>query len=265
MDKTLEKQVALVTGAGRGLGKTIAIYLARAGASVCLVSRTRQQLDAVVEEIQAEGNEAMSFVADVSDRKAVEASVKQTEESFGAISVLVNNAGYDEPFGPIGIVDPDEWWDAQGVHVRGTLLYMHYVIPEMKKAGDGHIINMVSRAGNMVAPNLSSYCVAKCTTIRLTEHVDAESASEGIKVFAIQPGTIVTEMARHTVNNPDAKKWVPYVVDELATMLDDDPSQQLDRLGKQVIGLADGSYDALAGGYLDLEQDIDQLLKDKVK
>lgn len=260
MGRELENRVAIVTGGGRGLGRGIALELARAGAGVAVVARTRAQLDEVVRHITSAGGRATAIVADVTDRAAVEAGVRETTRRLGPVSILVNNAGLAGPYGPIGIVDPDDWWRSQAIHVRGALLFMHAVLPEMRQRKSGCIVNVASRGGLVVAPNLSSYCVAKATAIRLTEHVDAETRADGVRAFVIQPGTILTDMARSSVSDPDAQKWVPFLVNELKTILDQDPTSQLERLGRQIVQLASGKYDALAGAYLDLEQDLDEKL-----
>jgi NAD(P)-dependent dehydrogenase (short-subunit alcohol dehydrogenase family) len=259
MSEELEGQTAIVTGGGRGLGRGIAMQLALAGAAVAIVARTRSQLDKVVGEIDSAGGKAIAIVADVTDRQAVEAGVRKTELSLGPVSILVNNAGLAGPYGPVGIVDPGDWWQSHAIHVYGTLLFMSAVLPGMRERQAGCIVNIASAGGMIVAPNLSSYCVAKATVIRLTEHVDAEARADGIRAFVVQPGTIVTDMARDSINDPEAQKWVPFLVDDLKAVIDQDPTKDLDRLGKQVIELAAGRYDVLAGAYLDLEQDLEAL------
>ena len=118
----LKGRTALVTGGGLGLGRGIAIELAKAGAQVAVLSRTRAQLDQVVAQIESAGGRARALVADVTDRAAVEAAVAEAERSLGPVSILVNNAGRALPYGPVGVVDPDEWWRSHSIHVRGTLL-----------------------------------------------------------------------------------------------------------------------------------------------
>jgi NAD(P)-dependent dehydrogenase (short-subunit alcohol dehydrogenase family) len=263
MSKELEGRVAIVTGGGRGLGRGIARELARAGTRVAVVSRTRAQLDEVVDEIAAAGGKAIGIVADVTERVAVEAGVRETEARLGPVSILVNNAGLAGPFGPIGVVDPDDWWRSQAIHVRGALLFMHAVLPSMRERKSGCIINIASKGGIFVAPNLSAYCVAKATAIRLTEHVDAEAKADGVRAFVVQPGTILTDMARDSIADPAAQKWVPFLVDDLKAFLDEDPTAKLERLGQQIVALASGHYDALAGAYLDLEPDLDETLATK--
>src|SRR5688572_25511629 len=131
---------------------------------------------------------------------------------------------------------------------------MSAVLPGMRSRRTGRIINIASKGGIVVAPNLSAYCVAKATVIRLTEHIDAEAKVDGVRAFVVQPGTIVTQMARESLGNPEAHKWVPFLVHELEKILDRDPEPQLRRLGGQIVALATGRHDALAGAYLDLEQ-----------
>jgi len=103
-------------------------------------------------------------------------------------------------------VDPLEWWDSQKVHALGPLLFMSAVIPGMRaRSGGGRIINIVSSAGLHPVPGLSAYAVGKCTAIRLTESVDLEERNNGIRVFALQPGTIITDMAHGNINSPEAQ------------------------------------------------------------
>jgi NAD(P)-dependent dehydrogenase (short-subunit alcohol dehydrogenase family) len=256
MNGALHDRTALVTGGGRGLGLGIARELARAGARVALVARTRRRLEAAASSIGSEGGRALPIVADVTERSAVEAAVSETERELGPISILVNNAGRAGPYGPVGHVDADEWWRSHAIHVRGTLLLMSAVVPSMRARGTGRIVNVASRGGLVVAPNLSSYCVAKATVIRLTEHVDAEAKADGVRAFVVQPGTIVTDMARDSLADPEARRWVPFLVDELEGMLDSDPAPHLVRLGRQIVAIAAGHGDEFAGAYLDLEQHL---------
>ena len=122
MSNELAGQVALVTGGGRGFGKAIAKAFAAAGAAVTVTARSTKQLDATVAEIKAAGGKALAVPGDVTHRKDVERVVAAVHRHFGATTLLVNNAGLASPFGPIGTIDPDEWWASQAVHVFGPFL-----------------------------------------------------------------------------------------------------------------------------------------------
>jgi NAD(P)-dependent dehydrogenase (short-subunit alcohol dehydrogenase family) len=254
MTAELAGRAAIVTGGARGLGRGIALALARAGAAVAVAARTRAELDAVVREIESGGGRALALVADVTDRPSVEAAVAHARRALGPVAILVNNAGLARPYGPVGVVDPDDWWRSHSIHVRGTLLFASAVLPEMRAHRRGCIVNIASRGGLVVAPHLSSYCVAKATVIRLTEHIDAEAKPDGVRAFVVQPGTIMTDMARDSIRDPEARRWTPFLVEELEKLVDQDPARELARLGGQVVALATGRHDELAGRYLDLEQ-----------
>ena len=261
----LAGEVAIVTGAGRGIGKEIAKRLAREGAAVALVSRNQAELDETKAEIEAAGGRAIAVTADVLDREGVERAVQATEAALGPVSLLVNNAGLDKPFGPIGHVDPDEWWATHAVHVRGPLLFMSAVLPGMRARGKGHIVNIASLGGRVVEPNMSAYAVGKATEIRLTEHVAAENRDNGVAVFAIEPGTVITSMGAATLVNPEARKWLPRGIEFLTAVQEAqrDPKVReavFRRCTDMVTGLLSGRYDALSGRYLEPQDDFDALL-----
>jgi 3-oxoacyl-[acyl-carrier protein] reductase len=170
MANELTGHVALITGGGRGFGKAIAMAFAAEGAAVTITARSTKQIDHTVAEIKAAGGKAFAVPGDVTHRKDVERVVSAAHRHFGPTTLLVNNAGLAGPFGPIGTIDPDEWWSAQAVHVLGPFLYMSYVLPEMIRAKKGCIINVARVAG----------------TRALTEQVAAEVEPHGIRAFAIQ-------------------------------------------------------------------------------
>jgi NAD(P)-dependent dehydrogenase (short-subunit alcohol dehydrogenase family) len=264
----LEGEIAIVTGAGRGFGREIALRLAREGAAVTLISRNRAELDEVAEEIRAGGGgKAFVALADVTDRPAVDAAVKAAEAALGPTTLLVNNAGRDIPFGPIGHVDPDVWWTTHAIHVRGPLLFMSAVLPGMRERRKGHIVNIASLGGQVVEPNMSAYAVGKATEIRLTQHVAAETRDLGIGVFAIEPGTAITSMGAGTLSNPDAQRWIPGGIAFLKSVQEAhrDPAVRaavFQRCGDMVTALLSGRYDALTGRYLEPGDDFDALARE---
>jgi NAD(P)-dependent dehydrogenase (short-subunit alcohol dehydrogenase family) len=215
-----------------------------------------------VAEIKASGGKAFAVPGDVTHRKDVERVVLAAHRHFGPTTLLVNNAGLASPFGPIGTIDPDEWWAAQAVHVLGPFLYITNVLPDMIAKRAGRIINVASLGGTRVEPNLSSYCVGKATEIRLTEQVAVEVKQHGISTFAIEPGTVYTEMAESTISDPVAQRYLPGMIAVLKQIKEQsDPAVGLARCAQRCLDLASGRYDALSGRYLTPEDDLDALVR----
>lgn len=248
-------RLALVTGAGRGIGRAIAERLAADGFAVALLARSSEQLAAVAGRIAANGGRAEAIPCDVSVPESVAMALARVVDTLGVPSVLVNNAGNAGPTGPIGTADPVEWWRTQEIHLRGALLTMSDIIPRMAAAGGGRIINICSQAGTFVTPNYSSYSVAKSALIRLTEHVDAERRAEGVRAFAIQPGTILTDIAMQALSSPDTRHWAAPLVDLLSIITPDDSDAALRRLQEALSLMAAGCWDDRAGRYLDIERE----------
>jgi len=255
--RPLAGRSALVTGAGRGIGRAIAERLAAEGARITLVGRDRERLDAVTRGIRDAGGEAQGVVAQVANAPDVETVIAAATASFGPVSILVNNAAVPGPFGPLGTIDPLEWWQAQAVNVLGPVLFMHAVIPAMREQHAGRIINIVSSAGLQPVPHLSAYAVSKNTLVRVSETVDIEERGRGIRVFALHPGTITTDMARSTINSPEAQRWVPEGVAMLRGRTDAESTRDLERCCDVVAWLAAGRFQALGGRYLDLWWDLE--------
>jgi NAD(P)-dependent dehydrogenase (short-subunit alcohol dehydrogenase family) len=262
MGGLLAGQIAIVTGAGRGIGKGIALRFADEGAVVALTSRNKAQLDQVVGKIEAAGGRGLAVAGDVTKRDDVARVVRATEEKVGGVTLLVNNAGVAGPYGPIGIVDPDAWWAAQEVHLRAPLLFMSAVLPGMIERRAGRIINISSPRCHMLTPSLSAYSLGKTAQNRLTELVANEVKEHGVKAFALDPGSIMTEMADETMSNPDAQRWVPKMVERLHEMKGKlGPHDGMAWCTDRCLAFASGRYDALSGRYIDRTDDPDELLK----
>jgi 3-oxoacyl-[acyl-carrier protein] reductase len=261
MAARLAGETAIVTGAGRGFGKAIALGLAAAGAAVTVTARSKDQLDAVKSEIEAAGGRALAVAGDVSKREDVAQVAAAAEKEFGATSVLVNNAGITGPFGPVWVMNPDEWWGAQEVIVRGTLLFMNAVMPGMVKRRKGSVINIASLGGQWFTPLVSCYGIGKMSQIRLSELAAAEAKGHGVQVYVIEPGTVATDMAERTIASAEAKRWVPQMVEYLKQLKQtSDPAPGLARCAEMCVQLASGKYAALAGRFLIPPDDFDKLL-----
>jgi len=263
MANELQDRVALVTGGGRGFGREIAKGLAAAGARVAVTARSLDQLEETVQLIEDAGGRAMAAAGDVTSKADVAGVVEAVVKKLGPVNILVNNAGQAGPFGPIWHVDPEQWWQAQALHVLAVYLTTHVTVPVMLEHGGGRIINIASRGGIEVTPYLSAYCVGKASQIRLTEHIDAEGRDQGVRAFAIEPGTVYTDMARRTIDDPEAQRWVPWMPEALKEIGKEDAAAGFARCNRMVTALASGRYDALAGRYLDVHQDLDALLREQ--
>lgn len=263
MADELAGQVAIVTGGGRGFGAAISRALARNGARVVLVARTKAQIESIASEIIEEGREACAAEADVTDRAQVLAAVALAQKQFGPVSLLVSNAGVAGPYGPIGAIDPDAWWRAQVVHLYAPLLFVSALLPGMRERRAGRIIVVAAIAGKLVTPHLSAYGMGKASQIRLVEQIHAENLDYGLSAFAIEPGTAITELAEGTIASSEAQRWLPAMVQRLTEMRREqtDSALAFARCGEMCTALASGRYDALSGRYLEPTDDFDELLR----
>jgi 3-oxoacyl-[acyl-carrier protein] reductase len=262
MPRALDGQVAIVTGAGRGIGRGLAVRFATEGAAVAVTSRTKAQLDETLARIAAAGGRGLAVAGDVTKREDVARVVGETEKRFGEITLLVNNAGLAGPYGPVGVVDPDAWWTAQKVHILAPFLFMSAVLPRMIERGMGHILNISSPRSHRLTANLSAYSLGKTAQNRLTELVANELKDSGVKVFAVDPGSIMTDMADETMSSPDARRWVPQMVERLQELkAKQAPDDGMQWCADRCVALAAGRYDALSGRYIDRTDDPDELLR----
>ena len=248
----LSGQVAIVTGGGRGIGKAVAIGLAKAGASVAVVARSEDQLAETVGEITQSGSRAISVTADVSDPGAVERMVHEVEKSLGSVGLLVNNAGISGPIGPTWEADPEDWWRCLEVNLRGPMLCSRAVLPGMIARGGGRIVNVASGAGTFAIPYLGAYVTSKTALIRFTEILALEAAQHGVKVFAIEPGTVRTAMAEHALESGAGQRWLPWF-GEIFERGEDVPPVHVADL---VVRLASGRADALSGRFFTITDDV---------
>jgi 3-oxoacyl-[acyl-carrier protein] reductase len=198
----LHGKIALVTGASRGIGRAIAMALARAGASVAVNYRTDDsEAEAVCREIEGQGGRAIAVRADVSVAAEVARMIRTVEQQFGPVAVLVNNAGITRPE-PVEQITEQSWDEIIAVNLKSVFLVTQAVVPGMKAVRWGRIINLSSVAaqtGGVVGPH---YAASKAGILGLTHSYAALLAKEGITVNAIAPALIETEMVR---NNPRAR------------------------------------------------------------
>ncbi|UCH26447.1 MAG: SDR family oxidoreductase [Trueperaceae bacterium] len=253
----LSGQVALVTGGGRGLGRTFSLALAAAGAAVAVVARSKTEIAETVALIEAAGGRAQDFSVDVSDRAGVEQTVAAVTRDLGPVDLLINNAGVLPPAGPVWDTDPEAWWRNQEVNLRGPLLFIHAVVPDMIARQRGRIVNVASGAGITAMPNASAYGVSKAALIRLTEMLALEARPYGVSAFAITPGTVRTPMTEETLSSPELAKWMPW----LTATLEEGRDFPAERAVELLMLLASGEADVLTGRFLSIRDDLEMLLE----
>lgn len=197
----LTDKVAIITGAGSGIGEVTAHLFAREGAAVMVADINVEAAQKVAEAIQVEGGRAASVRADVTSEESAAAMTQATLTNFGRIDILFNNAG-NEAFGTVVNTDLASWDLIFAVHVRGTFLCSKYAIPAMINGGRGGVvINVSSVAGLVGIQNLSAYCAAKGAIISLTRAMAADFAAQKIRVNCIAPGTTMTPLGQRLIAN----------------------------------------------------------------
>ncbi len=206
----LAGQVAIVTGASQGLGKVMAIELARNGARVACVARNQEKLAQTVAEIVAIGGQAEAFACDVKDRESVDKVVDAVADNWGRLDILVNNAGVTRDT-LLPRMSDNEWDDVITTNLRGPFLFSRAASRHMMRARYGRIINISSVSGLMGNPGQTNYSASKAGLIGLTRSLSRELAGRKVTINAVAPGFIESEMTK-TLGDAimdEAKKRIP--------------------------------------------------------
>jgi 3-oxoacyl-[acyl-carrier protein] reductase len=203
--ESLQGKVALVTGAGKGIGRAVALALAAEGVQVGLLARTESDLQEVAAEIIAAGGNVATVVADVADRTAVNVAVAKIHQELGPIDILINNAGIGS-FAKFLEMEPEKWEQIIQVNLFGTYYVTRAVLPDMMQRQTGDIINISSTSGLRAAAGSSAYSASKFAVMGLTEALMQEVRKHNIRVSALTPSTVATPLALNnnlTDGNPD--------------------------------------------------------------
>ena len=203
--QNIKGKVALITGAGRGIGRATAIAFAKEGIHVGLVGRTVENLQKVADELASYDVNVAIATADVANLESITSAVEWIRSELGPIDILVNNAGVAK-FGGFMDLTPEEWTNILDVNVKGVYYTTRAVLPEMKERNTGDIINIASSAGQRGAPLTSAYSASKAAVIGLSESLMLEVRKQNIRVTTLTPSTVATDMAVElnlTDGNPD--------------------------------------------------------------
>ncbi len=237
----LDGLIAIVTGAGAGIGAACARELAKRGATVVVSDINRTAADQVAAEIAAAGGTATASTTDVRDPDALTALVDQAVTTFGRLDIAVNNAGISAEQLPIAELTPELWRKTLDINLDGVFFSMRAEIPAMVAGGGGSIINMGSILSSIAWPNAAAYITSKHAVLGMTRSAALDYAAAGVRVNAVGPGFVSTELVRNALSLE--------VYDELAVMHPIGRMASPEDVAKLVAFLASDDAANITGGY----------------
>jgi 3-oxoacyl-[acyl-carrier protein] reductase len=243
----LQNKVAIITGAGRGLGRSIALLFGKEGAKVVLAARSGEEIEHVATELRVLRKEAISVPADVSDETQVKQMVKKALETYGTVDILVNNAGARGPIAPIHEIPLAEWDQTLRINVTSAFLCVKAVLPVMIQKKEGKIINVATTL--TPRPNLTPYMVAKAAMIHFTKQLSREVKEYNIQANCIHPGVMDTRMQE------EIRKAGPKAIgtDMFERLKEEGMLHTPDEPAKLVLFLASKAADGITGEYLSFD------------
>ncbi len=244
----LTGQVALVTGASRGIGSAVASALAAAGARLVLVSRKLEGVEAVAELIRSSGCEALAVACHTGRARDVEALAARVRETWGGVDVLVNNAATNPHFGPLLDAEESHWDKTFEVNVKGYVHLMRACVPMMRERGGGRIVNIASVAGMIPHGGLGVYGVTKAAVLMLTKTLAVELAPDNIRVNAIAPGLIETRFSEALWATEEARERALAVIPQRRLGQPDDIASAVLYLASEASRFTTGSVMVIDGG-----------------
>ena len=216
-EQALSGKTAVITGASRGIGAAAARAFAAAGANVVLLARSNEAIAALAGEI---GTQALAVPCDVSRYWEVEAAVAAATATFGAVDVMIANAGVIDPIGMLAATDPEEWSKTIDINLKGPMHCMRAALPGMLAQQSGTIITVSSGAAHAPLEGWSAYCSSKAGAYMLTRAADLEVRGSGVRVLGLSPGTVATDMQREIktsgINRISQLDWSAHIPPEWA-------------------------------------------------
>ncbi|SMO44014.1 SDR family NAD(P)-dependent oxidoreductase [Fodinibius sediminis] len=248
--KQLENKVSIVTGAAAGIGKATALLLAKEGAKVVVSDIAEDEGKKVVNDIENNGGKALFVKADTSRPKDHEKLVQKTVHEFGQLDIAINNAGIGGPQEPVGEYPVDGWDNVIGINLSGVFYGMNQQIPAMLDSGGGSIINMASILGSVGTPGAAGYVAAKHGVVGLTKGASLEYAAQNIRINAIGPGYIYTNLVNEETMGKEGIKSLEKLHPMGRLGEAEEVAQLVLWLASDQSSFVTGSYYPVDGGYL---------------
>lgn len=241
---TSDSKVILITGGSRGIGRALAETLIERGHRIVITGRDHDRTAATATEL---GEEVLAVSGDVASKQDARAAVERAVEHFGAVDVLVNNAGISGRDSPLSEADPDDWWRVLEINLRGPMLFMRALLPHMIERRTGTIINMGSYAAIRPFKGASAYSASKIALARMSDIAAEEVREHGVDVFCVSPGLVLTDMTSgaDVFDDLPATAWSP--IEKICGLVGD---------------LVDRDCSSLSGRFIHVNDDLEELLAD---
>ena len=250
----LTGQVAVVTGASRGIGKAVAVHLARQGAMVAGIARPSPDLTALPHHARLASGRLLAVAADVTSAAEVQAAFARVDAELGTPQQVVSCAGTAGVLGPLWLADPQQWWHAVAVDLHGTMLTAQCAVTRMLAAGRGRLVTIYGNLGDKQQGHVSAFAVAKAGIARLTESLACELDDTEVRVLGVHPGFVRTPMTEQLARGDQGRKWLPSFAESAADRWGDaQPAAEL------ITAIALGAADHLSGRILHPRDDLSAL------
>jgi len=251
----LQRQVGIVTGAGRGIGRAIALRLATEGMHVVAVARSRGEIEETCDMARSAGGAATALAVDIRDRASIDDCVSEVVQGIGPIDLLVNNAGSNLAHGPVWDVDADLWRQDIEINLVGTFLFCLAVAPAMIQRKSGRVINIHGGGVSGPLPYDTGYSSAKAAVARFSETFAIEARPHNVQVFPMSPGPVMTQLTRALFEGDTGRRWNGALLQRLeGQWIGPEAAADL------ALALASGRADSLSGRLIGVFDPLDDLI-----